>query len=128
MVKGIDENRFSNKLITGISAITLYTADMKEAVSFYEALGFQLVYGGKTAAFTSFKAGDGFINLAQGKPPNEPWGRAIIYVSDVDMMYEIVCSAGFKTETSPRDAEWNERYFHVLDPDGNELSFAKPLL
>ena len=32
MVKGIDENRFSNKLITGISAITLYTADMKEAV------------------------------------------------------------------------------------------------
>ena len=27
----------------------------------------------------------------------------------------------------PRDAEWGERYFHILDPDGHELSFARPL-
>jgi hypothetical protein len=27
----------------------------------------------------------------------------------------------------PRDATWNERYFHFLDPDGHELSFATPL-
>jgi uncharacterized glyoxalase superfamily protein PhnB len=27
----------------------------------------------------------------------------------------------------PHDAEWGERYFHVTDPDGHELSFAWPL-
>src|SRR5438094_9365715 len=26
----------------------------------------------------------------------------------------------------PRDAEWGERFFHVTDPDGHELSFAWP--
>ena len=25
------------------------------------------------------------------------------------------------------DAEWGEHYFHIADPDGHELSFAKPL-
>ena len=23
---------------------------------------------------------------------------------------------------------WGERYFHIADPDGHELSFAKPLV
>jgi hypothetical protein len=29
--------------------------------------------------------------------------------------------------TQPRDAEWHERYFHISDPDGHEISFAKPV-
>ena len=28
---------------------------------------------------------------------------------------------------APQDAPWGERYFHLIDPDGHELSFAKPL-
>ena len=27
----------------------------------------------------------------------------------------------------PRDGSWRERYFHMYDPDGHELSFARPL-
>jgi hypothetical protein len=34
---------------------------------------------------------------------------------------------GLNPEAAPRDAEWGERFFHLLDPDGRELSFAKPL-
>jgi hypothetical protein len=30
-------------------------------------------------------------------------------------------------DTTPADAEWGERYFHLTDPDGHEISFAKPL-
>src|SRR5260370_34379779 len=33
---------------------------------------------------------------------------------------------GFDPEI-PRDAAWGERYFHMPDPDGHELSFARPL-
>ena len=29
---------------------------------------------------------------------------------------------------APCDAEWGERYFHIADPDGHDLSFAKPLV
>ena len=28
---------------------------------------------------------------------------------------------------SPQDASWGERYFHLPDPDGHELSFARPI-
>jgi uncharacterized glyoxalase superfamily protein PhnB len=28
---------------------------------------------------------------------------------------------------SPQDASWGERYFHLADPDGHELSFARPI-
>ena len=28
---------------------------------------------------------------------------------------------------APRDAVWGERYFHITDPDGHELSFARRL-
>ncbi len=34
---------------------------------------------------------------------------------------------GIRPDTTRRDAEWGERYFHVTDPDGHELSFARPL-
>jgi uncharacterized glyoxalase superfamily protein PhnB len=30
-------------------------------------------------------------------------------------------------ETEPTDAPWGERFFHVRQPDGYQLSFARPL-
>ena len=48
-------------------------------------------------------------------------------VDDVDKMYERVLECNIKPLTRPADAPWGERYFHLCDPDGNELSFARPL-
>jgi uncharacterized glyoxalase superfamily protein PhnB len=42
-------------------------------------------------------------------------------------MYLRATAAGCVPAAEPADAPWGERYFHVLDPDGHELSFAKPL-
>jgi uncharacterized glyoxalase superfamily protein PhnB len=53
--------------------------------------------------------------------------RLIFYVSDVDALHQCALAAGYQPGTSPRDAEWGERYFHIDDPDGHELSFARPL-
>jgi catechol 2,3-dioxygenase-like lactoylglutathione lyase family enzyme len=44
-------------MIEGLSAITLATHDMCRAVRFYQALGFELLFGGEAAAFTSFRVG-----------------------------------------------------------------------
>lgn len=115
--------------IQSISAITLATHDMACAVRFYRALGFPLKYGGEQAAFTSFFVGSSFLNLVSAPPDRRWawWGRAIFYVSDVDALYARAVAAGLQPEAPPRDAEWGERYFHLVDPDGHELSFAKPL-
>jgi catechol 2,3-dioxygenase-like lactoylglutathione lyase family enzyme len=116
-------------MIDRISAVTLATHDMQRAVRFYRTLGFQLLYGGEEAAFTSFRAGPNYLNLI-AQPAERRWswwGRLIFYESDVDALYAHVVAAGYCPEAPPRDAEWGERFFHLTDPDGHELSFAWPL-
>jgi len=116
-------------MIEGISAVTLATHDMRRAVQFYRSLAFDMLYGGEAASFTSFRAGAGYLNLIS-QPAEQRWswwGRVIFYVDDVDAVYERALAAGCQPTTVPRDAEWGERYFHLTDPDGHELSFARPL-
>ncbi|NLD77006.1 MAG: VOC family protein [Acidimicrobiales bacterium] len=114
--------------IESLDAITLVTTDMDAAVRFYEALGFRLAFGGAGSQFTTFRAGGGFLNLqVADRTSREVWGRAIFFVTDVDEMHRRATSAGYPSETEPRDAEWGERYFHIHDPDGHELSFARRL-
>jgi len=102
---------------------------MAAAVRFYLALGFVLRYGGETSAFTSFHVGTGYLNLiaASQDQIGKNWGRVILYVSSVDDMYARAIAQGFRPEFAPRDAPWGERYFHLIGPDGHELSFARPL-
>jgi catechol 2,3-dioxygenase-like lactoylglutathione lyase family enzyme len=116
--------------VESISAVTLLTVDMVEAVTFYQALGFHLLYGGPEAPFTSFRIGAGYLNLqldTVGSPLRGGWGRVVLWVDDVDAMHRRALTAGFNPETSPADAPWGERYFHIHDPDGHEISFARPL-
>jgi catechol 2,3-dioxygenase-like lactoylglutathione lyase family enzyme len=115
--------------VESISAVTLVTADMAAAVAFYLALGFRPAYGGPGAEFTSFPVGAGYINLQldRDRPRSGPvWGRVVLWVDDVDAMYERACSAGLALDAAPADAPWGERFFHIRDPDGHELSFARP--
>jgi catechol 2,3-dioxygenase-like lactoylglutathione lyase family enzyme len=116
-------------MIDSISAVTLATHDMARAVRFYRMLGFAVVHGGEDASFTSFRAGRSFLNLI-AQPPTRTWtwwGRVIFYHSNVDALHATVIAAGYRPDTAPRDAEWGERFFHLKDPDGHELSFAWPL-
>ena len=114
--------------IETISAVTLATADMARSCAFYEALGFRVRYGGPEASFTSFELRDGYLNLAAGAgPPAGSWGRVILYVDDVDALHARALALGLEPEAAPRDAPWGERFFHLRDPDGHELSFARPL-
>ena len=74
-----------------ISAVTLLTTDMAQAVTFYEALGFHLLYGGEDAPFTSFRVGTGYLNLQSdtaGAFRGVVWGRVVFWVDDVDAMHK----------------------------------------
>jgi catechol 2,3-dioxygenase-like lactoylglutathione lyase family enzyme len=115
--------------IEKISAVTLKVASMLDSVRFYRnVLGMEIVFGGEDAFFSSLRAKNGstpILNLEQGRPVTG-WGRMIFYVADVDAFWEYLRGKGFNPE-SPRDASWGERYFHMSDPDGHELSFARPI-
>jgi catechol 2,3-dioxygenase-like lactoylglutathione lyase family enzyme len=115
--------------IRSLSAITLATHDLARAVRFYLGLGFVMRYGGEQAAFTSFAAGSSYLNLiAQTEAVRWSWwGRVIFYVADVDALHARALRQGLRPVAAPRDAEWGERFFHLTDPDGHELSFAQPL-
>ncbi len=116
--------------IHSINAVTFATADMAVSLAFYDGLGFVRVAGDADQPFVTYAVGDGFLNL-QLDPAHAPvstiWGRVIFFVDDVDAMHERVVTAGYEPEMAPRDAPWGERYFHVRDPSGHELSFARPL-
>ena len=111
-----------------ISAVTLAVRNMARSVVFYrDQVGLRLLYGGESAGFTSFGMGDGYLNLIASEEKTSWWGRVIFYVDDVDELHEKLLALGLKADTVPADAPWGERYFHISDPDGHELSFARPL-
>jgi catechol 2,3-dioxygenase-like lactoylglutathione lyase family enzyme len=115
--------------IERISAITLKVAEMEVSVQFYrDVLGMKLVYGGKDPTFliTSHCR----RRVADPQPgtghPVTHWGRMIFHVTAVDAFWALLKERGFDPQR-PHDASWGERYFHMHDPDGHELSFACPL-
>ena len=115
--------------IEKISAVTLRDANMTESVRFYrDVLGMELLYGGEDTCFSSLRAKDAqsaILNLEQSDTVTR-WGRLVFHVTNVDALWTHLNEKGFDPE-SPQDAFWRERYFHMPDPDGHQLSFACPL-
>jgi len=113
-------------IVREINAITLVVTEMARSVEFYTRLGFDIVYGGPDAPFTSLSIGANFVNLQlAGHVPGTGWGRVIFHVDSPDEVHETARGHGYAAETEPADAPWGERYFHIHDPDGHELSFAR---
>jgi catechol 2,3-dioxygenase-like lactoylglutathione lyase family enzyme len=139
-----------------ISAVTLKVKDMQRSCSLYSKIpGFTLTYGGKLSdSFTTFKIGKGsngaYLNLelrGHDGTSNESYndkstlikmkgskdfGRIIFHVEDVDKLYSYMkhneyISSSIVFENEPTNAPWRERFFHIREPDGYQLSFAQPL-
>jgi catechol 2,3-dioxygenase-like lactoylglutathione lyase family enzyme len=116
-------------IIEKISAITLKVSNMDASVRFYrDVLGMELLYGVPSAGFSSLRVPGSespIINLQRDRTAVH-WGRMIFQVADVDAFCAHLKEKGFEPD-DPQDASWGERYFHLHDPDGHELSFARPL-
>lgn len=119
-----------------ISAVTLKVRDMGKSCDFYSRIpGFRLVYGGATDTFTTFEVEGSkvYLNLELANDATkQDFGRIIFHTEDVDGLYRYMkndkaISGAVTFETEPADAPWGERFFHVREPDGYQLSFARPL-
>jgi len=110
-----------------ISAVTFAVRDMARSVEFHQKLGFQLLFGDGRAPFSSLKAGGAFVNLvASPNYEHRWWGRAIFRVDDADAQHKALQAQGLMPEL-PKNGPWGERFFHLSDPDGHELSLASLL-
>ena len=111
--------------IQHISAVSFAVIDMAHSVGFYEKLGFEVIYGSPRDSFVTLQADQAFINLILTDGYQKQWwGRAIFRVSNADQQYQKALSADLNPD-SPQNGAWGERYFHITDPDGHELSFAE---
>jgi catechol 2,3-dioxygenase-like lactoylglutathione lyase family enzyme len=129
-----------------ISGVTLSVENMEKSCKFYSRIpGFKIEYGGSDAdSFTTFKIGEDitkmYLNLELRSNndiithPNDRrnFGRIIFYTENVDELYsqfksDARTSELISFENEPTDALWGERYFHIRDPDGYQLSFAMPV-
>ena len=122
--------------VSKISAVTLLVSDMKKSVDFYSKIpNFKIYFGGPDAQFTSFLIDDtvkSYLNLKLNKTHSTDFGRIIFYTDNVDELFAYMqddktISALGKFESKPQDATWDERFFHIIDPDGYKLSFATPI-
>jgi len=110
-----------------ISAITLRVTSMTESVRFYrDMLGLKLVYGGEESSFSTFSIERNYLNLQLSGSTVTEWGRVVLHCTDVDRMHARLKSLGYAFP-QPKDAPWGERFFHIKDPDGHELSIAQPI-
>ena len=129
---------------------------MEKSSSLYSKIpGFRLTYGGKPSdRFTTFEIGEGsnattYLNLELievnegssdfSKIPNlgktranEDFGRIIFHTENVDRLYSYMkqdeyISKHIVIENKPTNAPGGERFFHIREPDGYQLSFAQPL-
>ena len=119
--------------------------------------GFSLTYGGKPSdRFTTFEIGKRsmsttYLNLelieeeeendgshfykksnVEKAKLNEDFGRIIFHAENVDGLYSYMkqdeyISKSIVFENEPTNAPWGERFFHIREPNGYQLSFAQPL-
>ncbi len=71
---------------------------------------------------------DEFVMFSE--PRRKYFGRIIFHTEDVDKLYFYLkknqdISTAMLIEDEPRNAPWGERYFHIREPDGYQLSFAE---
>jgi catechol 2,3-dioxygenase-like lactoylglutathione lyase family enzyme len=113
--------------VTRVSGITLRVSSMARSLNFYgDVLGLEVLYGDARASFSSLDVHGTYLNLELSPGADTGWGRIILYCDDVDEMHRRLRSKGYRA-VAPRDAPWGEKYFHIKDPDGHELSLAQPL-
>jgi catechol 2,3-dioxygenase-like lactoylglutathione lyase family enzyme len=124
-----------------ISAVTLKVSDMKKSLLFYSRIpGLSLRYRRNSESFSSFEIENGdfksYLNLELSVKEQVPFtsnfGRIIFHTTNVDKLYlklknDKELSKIIFFENEPMNATWGERFFHLKDPDGYELSFATPI-
>ena len=115
----------------------LTVSDVAESTEWYEALGFEVVYGTSVVAHVRYrKYADVMLADATAEPadaglPSEgPPGVGVsifltVESESVDDVADRARSNGIDVGDGPRETPWNTRELRLVDPDGYELVLSE---
>jgi len=108
---------------------TLRITDYDESADFYiRRLGFNLDWEHRFDAgypvFVQISKFGYTLYLSEHAGDCQVGGLVFLYVSDVDTWYEHCVNTGIIADHPPKDQEWGNRDFRIVDPDGNTLCIA----
>jgi catechol 2,3-dioxygenase-like lactoylglutathione lyase family enzyme len=109
--------------------VELSVRDLAVSVSFYRAMGFDLVRKEERFAVLAWEGCQLFLQQADHLP--EPPTTAVlnlrVMVPDVDQIWQRLTKLGPRIIVSIGDRRYGLRDFTIADPDGYELRFATRL-
>jgi uncharacterized glyoxalase superfamily protein PhnB len=110
----------------------IWVSDSVKAEDYYcRVLGFQMMFAyrpdpSKPDPCHFGVARDGvWLHLDSFKPERAGTSTAMLWVDDVDQIYDEVSTRGALTQLPPTDQTWGNRETYLRDQDGNVLVFAK---
>jgi catechol 2,3-dioxygenase-like lactoylglutathione lyase family enzyme len=124
------------------TVVQIFTKDVQRSIAFYRLLGLPVpepegpdphvdveLPGGNRL---SFDAEQTIAGMHSDWTPSDSAGRVALAFglespAEVDMMFELLTTAGHPGSLNPYDAPWGQRYATVLDPDGNIVDLFAPL-
>jgi lactoylglutathione lyase len=110
----------------------IYARDVALVASFYERLGFEVVYRFE-AGYASMRRGDASLGITTVDSPKmlagidvgtEPRFEMFVYVEDVDATVDGLRRDSVPVLADPKDMPWGERVGYVSDPEGNPVALA----
>ena len=118
-----------------LDAIGIVSSDLKKSIEFYKLLGLNFIESENSERHIEATTESGLRVMLDSEElmkeikPNwvKPSGQRITLAfscespTNVDEIFSLLISNGFKSETSPWNAFWGQRYATVLDPDGNAV-------
>ncbi|WP_166345497.1 VOC family protein [Phytoactinopolyspora limicola] len=124
-----------------IAVIELVVEDMGRSFAFYRRLGLDIPAGAENAPHVEVELPGGLklawdsVATIRSYDPNyqQPGVSQIALAFDcgaphgVDSVFEDLTTAGYRSEHTPWDAVWGQRYAAVLDPDGNQVDLFAAL-
>ncbi len=115
---------------TDSQASVFSVSDLTQAKSYYiDILGFELDFDFEMGHYAGIKHGKALIHITAGDVLAERVGKGSVYIfcDEVDDYFAQVKANGANIMREPLDEPFMMRDFTVLDPDGNMITFGRPL-
>jgi catechol 2,3-dioxygenase-like lactoylglutathione lyase family enzyme len=109
--------------------VELFVCDLRRAVAFYRALGFQTFHEKERFASLTWEDHRLFLEEKDGlaTPPALPAMNVRVMVPDVDRLWRLVNELGLRVVAPIADRPYGLRDFTIADPDGFGVRFATRL-
>ena len=115
---------------TTSQASVFSVSHLAQAKSYYiDKLDFELDFDFEMGHYAGVHHGDVLLHITAGDVLAERVGKGSVYIfcDEVDVYFAKVKAKGANILREPMDEPYMMRDFTVLDPDGNMITFGRPL-